>query len=297
MQTLKPMKVVLLLYIVAATIYTTFTFLLSPLLKMHGQSIQLEEFIALSWIGSLTHSKVNVGNSATEIADRTNLATDNASLAAIPETLLMAKAFADGMQPSKIVPYHYKASESPAKEDITIITQITANRLQAFERLVEAYDGEFVQLHEFLLGMLSFTFVVGPISVTVHVSGALHIQDNLLNRLDSLYFSHPTMSRWVDVHLVADDGFERQLNLWRNVARFFARTDYVMMLDVDFIVSPNLSEMVRQDSMVMEMLNSGDVGLVVPAFEFTDGLDAEHFPQDKQVRLPLREEAAPYTKT
>ena len=41
------------------------------------------------------------------------------------------------------------------------------------------------------------------------------------------------MKKYVDVHLVVDN-FERQFNMWRNVAKFFARTNYVMMLDVDF---------------------------------------------------------------
>lgn len=95
------------------------------------------------------------------------------------------------------------------------------------------------------------------------------------------------MSRWVNVHLVMDDTFDRQLNMWRNVARLYTRTDYVMMLNVDFVVSPNFSEMIRQNDLAMEMLKTGDVGLVVPAFEFAngqDGLDAPEFPQDKQVR-------------
>lgn len=63
-----------------------------------------------------------------------------------------------------------------------------------------------------------------------------------------------------------------------------------MMLDVDFVVSPNLSEVIKQNTLAMEMLKIGDVGLVVPAFEFTDGqdeVDMAEFPRHKQVRLLL----------
>jgi len=51
-----------------------------------------------------------------------------------------------------------------------------------------------------------------------------------LAKLHDMYNSNPYMKEFVDVHVVVDK-FNRQFNMWRNVARFFARSNYFMMLD------------------------------------------------------------------
>lgn len=94
------------------------------------------------------------------------------------------------------------------------------------------------------------------------------------------------MSTYVDVHLVIDP-FDRQFNTWRNIARLFARTDFVMMLDVDFAVCTDFRRSVRESEAVMNKLKEGSNAFVVPAFEyikFKDGVDQSTFPRDKKVR-------------
>ena len=94
------------------------------------------------------------------------------------------------------------------------------------------------------------------------------------------------MSTYVDVHLVVDP-FDRQFNTWRNIARLFARTDFVMMLDVDFAVCTDFRRSVRESEAVMNKLKEGSNAFVVPAFEyikFKDGVDQSTFPRDKKVR-------------
>lgn len=100
------------------------------------------------------------------------------------------------------------------------------------------------------------------------------------------------MSDYVDVHLVIDN-FDRQFNMWRNVAKFFSRTDYIMMLDVDFAICTNFRQRILQSAEVMAKLDTGDAAFVVPAFEFVkqeDGLDTSTFPTNKQELLKLVEE-------
>jgi len=63
----------------------------------------------------------------------------------------------------------------------------------------------------------------GPVSATVHVTQGKNPSE-LLAALDKLYTSSPLMKRYVDIHLVYDP-FDRQFNMWRNVAKFFARTE------------------------------------------------------------------------
>ena len=131
-------------------------------------------------------------------------------------------------------------------------------------------------------------FYIGPISVTIHVKNqTTHIHD-FLDSLHALYTSSTLIARKVDVHLVID-AFDRQFNTWRNIARFFARTDYVMMLDIDFYLCTDFRRAMRANRDVMKMLKEGYSAFVIPAFEYLEheeGVDYEKFPKDKQVRLP-----------
>lgn len=95
------------------------------------------------------------------------------------------------------------------------------------------------------------------------------------------------MSRFVDVHLVVDS-FDRQFNTWRNIARFFARTDFVMMLDIDFAPCTDFRTAVRQSKPIMDKLREGLSAFVIPAFEYKDYKEGQNqlaFPRDKRVRL------------
>ncbi|KAF8891755.1 glycosyltransferase family 49 protein [Infundibulicybe gibba] len=185
------------------------------------------------------------------------------------QSLFISKAFSNSLRPTKIIPYYYRASGVIEQDDITITTLITRNRFPVFFRLVERYQG--------------------PISVTIHVKNDPQNIRNLLTALDGLYASSKFMSMYVDVHLVVDP-FDRQFNLWRNVARFFARTDFVMMLDIDFAVCTDFRSVIRADTSIMGKLREGNTAYVVPAFEYADhreGVDEEIFPKEKQVLLSL----------
>ena len=97
------------------------------------------------------------------------------------------------------------------------------------------------------------------------------------------------MALYVDVHLVIDT-FDRQFNMWRNVAKFFARTAYVMMLDVDFALCTDFRSRILSSPEVMDRLRSGTAAMVIPAFEYVrqeDGMDSSTFPQNKTVSHPL----------
>lgn len=97
------------------------------------------------------------------------------------------------------------------------------------------------------------------------------------------------MGEYVDLHLIIDN-YDRQFNMWRNIAKLFARTDYIMMLDVDFHICTDLRQSIRSNAQVMDMLRSGRTALVVPAFEFiaqADGEDWRTFPTNKDDMLHL----------
>ncbi|KIJ58073.1 glycosyltransferase family 49 protein [Hydnomerulius pinastri MD-312] len=148
------------------------------------------------------------------------------------------------------------------KDDITITTLVTVNRFKVFAKLG-----------------------AGPISAAIHVKpSASHA---VLDALHDLYTSTPGMSTFTDVHLVLSP-FDRQINTWLNAARLFARTDFVMMLDVDFAICTDFRSHIRAsiDSEVGHLLCNGRVTLVVPAFEFIkqqDGANQNLFPSDKKL--------------
>jgi len=138
----------------------------------------------------------------------------------------------------------------------------------------------------YFFSVLHFISASGPISVTIHVKNITSHVHDLLDHLHELYTSTPLMSTNVDVHLVVDS-FDRQFNTWRNIARLFARTDFVMMLDIDFVICTDFRTAIRNSKTVMDKLRKGNAAFVVPAFEYmthSDGLDQTTFPTDKEVR-------------
>ena len=179
-----------------------------------------------------------------------------------------------------VVPYFYRSGSYFDARDITITTLVTRNRFRVFKELVERYRG--------------------PISVTVHVSRK-ELSDgqltgghaiSFLDDLHELYSSTPLMSQFVDVHLVLTSSpVDRQFNTWRNVARLFARTDFVMMLDVDFVPCTDFRSRLKSiRGPVKELLDSGAAALVVPAFEYSDasaGANVSSFPRTKEALIEL----------
>ena len=124
--------------------------------------------------------------------------------------------------------------------------------------------------------------MLGPISATIHVSND-EDGEYTLELLDEAMERNQAMRQYVDIHVIRDE-FDRELNLWRNIAKLFARTDYVMQLDIDFYPCTNLRESVLNNPKAMSLLRSGEAALVIPAFEYTkqeNGLDFRTFPKSK----------------
>jgi hypothetical protein len=84
-----------------------------------------------------THS---LAHYAPQIPEAQRLALDARS-SPMAEDFFLSKAFGEALQPSKVVPYYYKASQEPLAEDITITTLVTSNRFKVFAALVERYQG------------------------------------------------------------------------------------------------------------------------------------------------------------
>ncbi|KAJ7647643.1 glycosyl-transferase for dystroglycan-domain-containing protein [Roridomyces roridus] len=280
---LRVLKSLLGLYLVAAVLYTSNQLILAPLnsaissllppttsfnaLRLLQPRATPPEFEQYVLADSHSSSDNVIHWTSSDFALRNGLGHENPI--SMPEDLFLSKLFATSMRPSKIVPFFYRATGSFDQEDITITTLVTSSRFQVLARLVERYPG--------------------PISVTVHVKNTTNEVRELLDTLHMLYLSSPKMASNVDVHLVID-AFDRQFNTWRNIARFFARTDFVMMLDIDFSPCTDFRTAIRNSKEVMDKLRTGTAALVVPAFEYpvyADGTDESKFPRSKAALVSL----------
>ena len=203
--------------------------------------------------------------------------------------------------PTRVVPFYYQSRFSRKfmdsanrdvqdLDDITITTLVTSNRFSVLADLAQQYKG--------------------PISATIHVTIPQNFSDSnttefkhlrhALSSLHKLYANHPFLSTYADIHLVlSPPSLNREFNLWRNVARYYAITSYVMMLDVDFVVCTDFRTRILaalnqgvsgEASRTMESFREGTVALVVPAFEYSDleeGTKVAHFPKDKRTLVNL----------
>jgi hypothetical protein len=66
------------------------------------------------------------------------------------EDFFLSKAFGESLQPSKVIPYFYRATTEFDPEDITITTLVTSNRFKVLAALVERYRGEHTSWVSFL---------------------------------------------------------------------------------------------------------------------------------------------------
>ncbi|KAL7413546.1 glycosyl-transferase for dystroglycan-domain-containing protein [Mrakia frigida] len=202
---------------------------------------------------------------------------------------LYSKIFGKALHPMQIVPFFLRASGLEGngfeEEDITVTTLATADRFDALVTLVERYRGQHSSYRT-----SHAIRVQGPVSASLYVPLSPP-PDDLLSSLQALYTEHPLLSLYLDIHLVVSP-HPRQFNLLRNVARFFARTEFVLMLDVDFVLLSSFRERVRGEGAgeLKTLLRTGQAALVLPAFEYVvqeDGLEADEFPKDKEELLQL----------
>jgi hypothetical protein len=119
-----------------------------------------------------------------------------------------------------ILDHYFGFPQIVDKNEVSIMTQMSVNK---FQRLVDL-DSRWK----------------GYISVAVYLSAPYDEDLAALTRLRNQHFG--TVDSHVSFHLVLNNGSytgEFPNNLLRNVAMDYAVTDYALMLDVDFIPSPD----------------------------------------------------------
>lgn len=148
--------------------------------------------------------------------------------------------------------YFLDFNHDPSPYDVTLTVHLSLDRLLALDQLAGNW--------------------LGPISVAIYMA---EVETSLL--VSSIKNSFNLAGRTnIGYHLVfRDEGFNYPINKLRNVALKNALTDYVLIIDIDFLPSLNLYEYLK--SVLSEMSNRGiedhdrdilqDTALVIPAFE------------------------------
>ncbi|KAI9031341.1 glycosyl-transferase for dystroglycan-domain-containing protein [Hyaloraphidium curvatum] len=156
------------------------------------------------------------------------------------------KLFQYALKPFAVMAFFTRAMTAPAEGAISIATLIDPSRYQRLSTLARAWNG--------------------------HLSVALHLRpdevDRQVAKLGQLIQSDAAIRDKCDIHLVITP-HPRQLNLMRNVARLYSRTDLVVQLDADFVATTDVARHVDELGF-RSRLEAGEIALVIPAFEWAD---------------------------
>ncbi|KAM9845588.1 xylosyl- and glucuronyltransferase LARGE1 isoform 2-T2 [Aulostomus maculatus] len=137
---------------------------------------------------------------------------------------------------------HYEYEPSSDKTDVTLVAQLSMDRLQMLEAICKHWEG--------------------PISLALYLSDAEAQQF-----LRYAQGSEVLMSRGnVGYHIVYKEGQFYPVNLLRNVAMRQVNTPYMFLSDIDFLPMYGLYEYLRKSVVQLDMANTKKA-LVVPAFE------------------------------
>uniref|UniRef100_UPI00358F8CC7 xylosyl- and glucuronyltransferase LARGE1-like isoform X2 n=1 Tax=Myxine glutinosa TaxID=7769 RepID=UPI00358F8CC7 len=137
---------------------------------------------------------------------------------------------------------HYEYTPLPDGNDVTLVAQLSMDRLQMLETICHHWEG--------------------PISLALYMSDG-EAQHFLRYAQASEILSS---RRNVGYHVVYKEGQFYPVNLLRNVALQQVTTPYAFLSDIDFIPMHGLYDYIRKSIDQLDMANSNKA-LIVPAFE------------------------------
>jgi len=164
----------------------------------------------------------------------------------VDEDKLYRKLFSSAMHPFKLKPFYFKAKETNSSV-ITLATICTHQRIEMLPFLAERWGG--------------------PLSITYHLEEGETL-DKELQKLKEVYEGSDFLRKFASIHLIIDN-LPLQLNLWRNIARFYSDSPSVLILDVEFVPNPDMYSYILKNWNNLEVLLNKKTALVVPAYELT----------------------------
>ena len=137
----------------------------------------------------------------------------------------------------------YDYDPDPEGNDVTLVAQLSMDRLQMVESLCKHWDG--------------------PISL------ALYMSDSEVQQFYGYVMESETLRdrRNIGYHVVYREGSYYPINTLRNIALQQVNTPFIFLTDVDFLPMYNLYDYLKRSVQTLGLDSSEKKALVVPAFE------------------------------
>ncbi|KAI8064265.1 velvet factor-domain-containing protein [Gilbertella persicaria] len=180
---------------------------------------------------------------------------------------LFSKAHYDALRYTR--PFWQKATQEPNPAEVTFITTTTPETWKELVQFAKHWNG--------------------PISATLHVS-----KNEETSSMLAEYKSTPELFNHVDLHLVQTPQKTASilipLNVERNLARIYARSNHVSDIPVNTIIATDLRRTILKHlTEYTELLRKGDM-LVIPTFAYNENAHiAARVPQTKKELVGLVE--------
>ncbi|KAI8581335.1 hypothetical protein K450DRAFT_23784 [Umbelopsis ramanniana AG] len=204
--------------------------------------------------------------------DRSNVS----HITQMSRNIKFSKMFSDQMPQNldNITPFFLRAKRSPAELDVSLLTVVTEDSVNDLVDLAEMWQG--------------------PVCAVLHIEATSALPPDttsFLFRVRHMHESNPSMRAHVDIHLIITPPRESEklslsLNQDRNMARLFARSEFVIHVDPSILhISDITFTLAAKREHYHELLLSGDV-LVIPSFVHMSSAE-EGIPQDKHTVVAM----------
>jgi len=181
------------------------------------------------------------------------------------ESRVANKMFSYALRPFELYPFFYRATNPPSSsKQISLNTLLSASRLDSLTAVARNWKGHM--------------------SITFHVSKKSKLED--IRSLQTALQKNPDLASNGDIHVVVDD-LPYQFNLWRNIARMYSPSEYVIMLDVDFVPDAQLYDRLMENWEVMQRDMDNRKAFIIPAFQFKEGHERNKIPKKKAEMVKL----------
>ncbi|EFA86299.1 putative glycosyltransferase [Heterostelium album PN500] len=173
------------------------------------------------------------------------------------------KDFFDGLtQQFKTDVFYYRATKSmDPRYKVTIVTQATVNRVDRIVLMADRWKA--------------------PISTSIFIRDP----DTELDQLNQMIANNPILMKFVDFHLLYANNTRYPVNNLRNLSIRNSHTDYVLVMDADFIPPYGM-----HDYLLKYIDNTGNeekVAYIVPSFSSSQ--DPRILPNDKPTLVEMVE--------
>jgi hypothetical protein len=191
-------------------------------------------------------------------------------------SIKFSKMFSDQMPQNldNITPFFLRAKRSPTDLDVSLLTVVNEDSVDDLVDLAEMWQG--------------------PVCAVLHIESTSALPPDttsFLFRVRHMHESNPSMRAHVDIHLIItppreSDKLSLSMNQNRNLARLFARSEFVIHVDPNILhISDITFTLAAKREQYHELLLSGDV-LVIPSFVHISAAE-EGIPQDKHTVVAM----------